>query len=447
VRTKETELPILISKKLLKKEASINYPDEIFEAINKIDQKKLAENPKEQEQAKKIIKSWVKTLWSAMVIVSDKVSENAEEKQRFKDDFKSKLITYITHPDHGITHAYHVYQGMLYIDEKEKKKLKPGSEQDKQAQLMALLHDSMQTLPFNIKGDICDLQYDNPKNQHADIIADIVDKFGYIVGFKPNKIANFVFGLRHHDASYNTARDKEDHSKNFNYLSKLLHDADKIFGASYSKDIRDLVSGMMKRNYQANRGGKGSYILRDLEKSIRELIVYGDRCFSDALSLVFSELKIRMTTKTGKKIAKERKEYAVAQAKIVYGKYFDSTYNYIHEKLKPELEKIWIGSSILALSIVGMDQEEKQINDINSLDELKNLIKELYDTPIEISKAILNQDRYPDKHARGLKIRVYDKFTKKEVFLDPSIARFCFSENGKEKFLALVNKVFSDTNS
>jgi 5'-deoxynucleotidase YfbR-like HD superfamily hydrolase len=419
----------------------IECPAEVIESIDKIDPKILAESKEDQAKAKETISSWVKILWEAMVDISDEVNANNIEKNTFYKKFKAKLIEFITHPDHGITHAYHVYKGMLYLDEKENKKLVPDSKLDKRAQLMALVHDSMQVLPFDIKGDNCELKYNHPKNEHAAIIAVITKKFGHVIGFSPETIAETIFGLKYHDRSYNN----EKFNTEFDYISKLLHDSDKIFGASGSVDVSNLVSGMLERNYQANKGASGSYLLRNLSLEIRNLIIYGDRCYSDSVSLVRKEFKLEMSTITGKKLASERRKFAIQQVTKVYGKHFDLTKKFINDNLKQELVKLGTDSANLVLSIVGMDQEKKLIQkgDINNLDQLEKLINELYETPIKIIKPIINPDRYDKDAARGLKIRVFNNETKSEFFIDPSIARFCFRENGRTEFLELITRVFS----
>ena len=438
----KTEIPIFTNPELLKNN-NIVYPLTLIQAIDQINSIIIAEKSQEQKQAKNIITSWVKTLWSSMTIISNQISKNPREKQKFKNEFETKLIDFITHKDHGIIHAYHVYRGMIYLDKREDNKLVPGSQLDQQAQLMALLHDSMQVLPFAIKGDNCELEYANPKNEHANIIADITENFGHVVGFEPDTMADVIFGLRNHDGSYNG----HNYNEQFDYVSKLLHDADKIFGASYSTNLPDLVSGMLERNYQANKGANGSFLLRDLATKVRDLIIYGDRCFSDSVSLVRKEFKLKMATKAGQAIAKERRKHTIQQVTKVYGKYFDLTKEFIHQTIAQEFGNLGKKDSRLKLSIVGMDQKEKLIYPaIENIHDLQLLITTLYNTPIKIKDAKEIEDRYSqdgDHGARGLKIRVFNKDTQKELFIDPSIARFCFDPDGREDFLKFLEEVFS----
>ncbi len=149
---------------------------------------------------------------------------------------------------------------------------------------------------------------------------------------------------------------------------------------------------------------------------------------------------------SGKKIAQERVKAALDQVRSVYGYFFDLTAKYLEEILIPNLGKT---NSLLHLSTVGMDQEEKPI-DIKNLntDSLKRLINDIYNTPIKLKIREDDIKKFSDRYdlstdARGLKIRVLDTQTNKDVYLDPSIARFYFMLNGREEFIREITQAFT----
>jgi len=321
---------------------------------------------------------------------------------------------------------------MIHLSELNDQPIVFGSQEDKEAQLLALLHDINQVVPFTLKDTKFSKRYSHPKNDHAKIISDLTRIFGKLFGFDRKKTKEIAYGLEHHDASYD--KDKTYLLNNFDYPSQLLHDADKIFGASLETDIESLTIGMLERNYQANKGAAGAYLFREeIPKEIRDVIKYGDRCLTDASSLVRAELHLQMCTPSAKIIAEQRRNIANRSIRKVYGKYFDLTHNYIYNNI-PEI--LAGNKPNLRLSIVGMDQTEQPIsNSIKDLSTFETEINRLYNTPIHISDEDKFTDRYGDNHARGLKIRVYNSDDNSEIHLDPSIARFCFNKNGRQEFL------------
>lgn len=438
-------LQLFPNSNIYKKQTTIS--DEQKSAICHIPVEQLSTSREEQQQALEIIENWIHHLSHVMhfIVDSQLINSQSLETQEilaFKQEFHDKSLSFITNPDHGIVHSFFVYRGIVYLSEQDGNPIQKSSIQDIHAQLFALLHDAMQDLPFSIaKND--QTKNCNQKNDHAKIMAELIYSSGTYFGFDTQTIEEFGFGILVHDSSYFNIH----YAEKLNYLSKLGHDSDKLLGASYKTDPQSVTESMLKRNYEANRGPKGSYLLRtELDRNYRAKIVYGDRCLSDSVSLVKKEFTLKMYTKSGEKIAQERIKAALDQVRSVYGYFFDLTAKYLDEILIPNLEKI---NSQLLLSTVGMDQEEKPIN-ISKLNKktLENLVNKLYNTPIELKISEDDIKKFSDRYnlstdARGLKIRVLDTQTNKDVYLDPSIARFYFLPNGREKFTHEITLAFT----
>lgn len=423
--------------------------DELAAALQAIQLEKLHANPKEQKKALKLIENWVNHIWTAMHFLvdsqlasSNKKSKRAQLISEFKQEFHDKLLSFISNPDHGIVHSFFVYKGMLYLSKKEAQPIETNSSHDLQAQLFALLHDMMQDLPFTIVKNKKTARI-NQKNDHAKIMAKLIKQSGIHFGFDEQTIEEFSFGILVHDSSYFNLY----YSEALNYISKLGHDSDKLLGASTKTDPYSLTESMLKRNYEANRGPKGSYLIRtELDSAYRSKIKYGDRCLSDSVSLVKKEFTLQMYTNTGKKMAQKRVEAALDQIRSVYGYFFDLTQEFIDTNIIPNIGKKNTG---ITMSTVGMDQDEIPI-DYTKLtkSKFKKLISDLYKTPIQLHIAATDKKKFSDRYnletdARGLKLHVQKKDSNTDIYLDPSIARFCFMPNGREAFIKEITQAFS----
>lgn len=423
----------------------VEISDALLSAVDTLPTEKLGATPTEQEASKTTIKNWVTTLWYGIEFVLQRQNLQQTDREQFKSQIASDLLKFITHKDHGILHSYFVYKGILHLAVKNNNPITPGSTEDKQAQLMALLHDIAQTITFALDNTKFRTRYSHQKNDHAQIIGDLGRIFGRSLGFNRTQMLELTFGLTHHDDSYYNIY----HHETFNRMSKLLHDSDKIFGTSLSTDISELTIGMLERNYQANRGENGSYVFREeIPKSTRNLIMYGDRCMSDAISLVRKEFNIEMYTQAGQEIAEQRRQIALNSAQKVYGKFFDLTNNFISQHI---LEYIQGNRPNMKLTIVGMEQEESELpQPISTISDFTEEVEKLYQTPIHLQNEHKFLNRYGKNHARGLKIHVVDttqSFGDQhtiDLYLDPSIARYCLKQNGREEFLEKVNLAFQN---
>lgn len=415
-----------------------SIPPELEYAIQKIPPEKIGDSQIEQIKAQQIIKNWVITVWQVAQFLIDKQNFTEKQKKLFLQEFQKALHTFIIHPDHGILHSYFVYRGMLYLSELHNQPIQPETTLDKQAQLVSLFHDFIQVIPYTITENR-DLIAADLKNEHAQIMATLIRMFGQSVGFDSQTTESLAFSIEQHDSSYNNV-----YHENFDFLSQLLHDSDKLFGASYKTDSSTLAIQMLKRNYQVNHGPKGSYLLRvELNSEYRKLFEYGDRCWNDCVAVITKELEITMYTQIGKQVAQQRKRVAVKKAHQVYSHFFDITIDCIQNQVVPALT---VKPPHLALTVVGMNQPEIPLAEIvQNAAELELGLNKLYNTPIMLNNAQQFAHRYNSKKdARGLKIRVINTTTNTENYIDPSIGRFCLLKNGKELFLQEVLKAFQE---
>lgn len=415
-------------------EKTVELPHGALQALSKIDKTKLGKTELEQQQALKTIENWAQHLWYAMTAITREQQLDSKKQKSFQTLFEQKLIEFIQHPDHGITHAYYVYLGTRRLAALDLLKLTKSD--DAQLQLLCLLHDSMQMLPFAHQQEkMGHLARSNQRNEHARIIAAITYKFGKQFGFDKRTIRALSFGLQKHDSSY--ANEYYPNGK-LSQLSQLLHDADKLYGASYEADITSLVAGMLKRNFEANVGAKGSYLIRTaLTRKYREKLTYGDRCYSDSIAVILRELGLKMYTNSGRKVAKERRVAAVAEMQKVYGEFFDETRDFIHTTLIPNLKN----PQALEIRIIAMGKEPKHVAVPMSENKLQSIIERLYNKPLLLDKKYQRKN-YKLTDARGWKLSVTEAKTGKVTFIDPSIARFCFKSNGREQFIKTLTRAF-----
>jgi hypothetical protein len=420
--------------------------DDLKQAIDLVINEKLNQNSEELQKIKEIMENWVSLLWNGMLLILNSQDFTHEDKEAFKQSFYDKLKELIINPDHGIAHSYCVYRGMIHLSQLDGQPIQPNTIEDTQAQLMALLHDAAQDLPFAIQvnGFLSD---SNQKNEHARIMAAIVKLYGSKFGFRTKEINQIAKGIQHHDISFHGYLLEADQ---ISYVAQLLHDADKLFGASLDTDIQSLVKEMLKRNYEANRGPKGSYLIRtEFDEERRSRVRYGDRCFSDSVSVVRKEFQLPIYTQAGQEIAQQRREIALKHIQEVYGYFFDLTNNYLKDNLFPKLGNL---DPNIQMSITGMDQPERLLTPVpKSKKELLKLLQQLYSTPIKIDFSKNGVEKISDRYnlntdARGLKIHIVNltlsNTRDRDIYLDPSIARFCLIPNGKDLFLAEISKAF-----
>ena len=415
--------------------------ENIAATVKKIETKELGETDTEKAQAQQIITNWAITLWQSMQFLLKSQNFPKEQNEQFEQEYLDKLLEFILHPDHGIVHSYFVYKGILHLAKLDAKPIAPGSVEDQEAQLFALFHDVMQTLPFAIKKNTKKGKFAtiNQKNEHARIMAVLTRRFGTKLGFDQKVVRNFAFGVQEHDSSY----DKKMYPEKLGYIQMLGHDADKIYGASIKTDADTITKAMLERNYEANRGEKGSYLLRtEKTKADREKFRYGDRWFLDCIAVIIRELTIEMYTQAGKEVAQLRRESAIDQIHIVYGNFFDLTNSVITQELYPSSEHL---PDFLELSITGADQLTQPLSIPTRPEDLCAVIDFLYNKPLILEPKNHRPGYNPETDARGWKISIKTRNTDnliKERFLDPSIARFCFIADGRELFLTAITEAF-----
>lgn len=407
-----------------------DFPAEAQNALDSLDLTVFGEEEAEQQRAREVLQNWGETLWHGMIYLTRYMPD--EDRFVFRQDYVEKLAEFIAHPDHGITHSYYVYYNAGHLVEMDDVDL--SESQDAQLQLLALTHDVMQILPFSMPEKTTgQLAQKNQKNEHARIIGALARMYGRSLGFDKQTTASLSFGLRKHDSTY----DNQFYPNGeLGYLSKVLHDSDKLFGASMHTDAQRLVSGGLKRNLVANDGVKGGYLIRtELDAGYRGKLKYGDRCFSDSVAVVFRELGLPMYTEAGKKVDAERLEHAMEQMQVVYGEVFENTNRLIFSEIIPMLQN---QDQNMRLYSSGMDQGEESVS-IQTAQELENLINKLYNRELTLSEKI-KRNGYQDSDARGWKL--FAEIDGQTHAIDPSVARFCFQEDGKEVFFAELKKAF-----
>jgi hypothetical protein len=408
----------------------VDLPDSAQTAINSLEKSILGNTQAEQIQAKQILQNWSKTLWQGMIYITHDVQK--DDRETFRSQFETALSDYISDPDHGITHSLFVYLGMHHLIEIDQQNI--SETQDQQLQLLALLHDAMQTLPFSLPEKTNGiLAQKNQKNEHARIIGALTRLYGKQLGFDQKTTRALAFGLKEHDSTYNGVFYP---NGEFTYLSKLLHDADKLYGASNQTDTEALLYGMLLRNFEANRGMKGSYLIRtELDAEYRSKIKYGDRAYSDSLAVIFRELELPMYTPAGKAIAQERKIKAIEAMHTVYGDIFDQTAITISKIMTPAINGE-LEDATFSIAAIGHPAESVEIQ---SQQELHSQIETLYEKPLILPKKY-QRNGYEETDARGWKLLI--TVSGKTYCIDPSIARFCIQDDGRQLFLDKLTEAF-----
>lgn len=338
---------------------------------------------------------------------------NIEKLIHIADTFTQQLLDFVSHTDHGIMHSLCVYHGMKFIADKENMQLS-----DSKMQLLALLHDCIQTIRIPSLGEI-KIRAINQRNEHAEIIATVFAQIGQFLGFQSEEVEELALALKYHDSTYNGEIITD---SKYTMLAKVLHDADKILSATTTPDPRLLLSTSLKRNLLANNGEVGSYLFRDLDEEYRSKWHYGDRCYCDSITVVRAEIHLHFYTQTAREISQQRKVYLNEEIEHIYGSLFDETFNLLQSVLQP--------IPTCTLFCVGMDQTPEEITTplTNSI-QLQMLILNLYERVLQL-QSINDSERYNiDSDARGWKLKVVLPDT--ECILDPSVARFCFTQNGK----------------
>lgn len=408
-------------------------PGVILDALNQVDFTVFGATRTEQLPAQLTLTLWTQTILEMQrAILSDLKGVTLEDKQRFAQAFETALADFIVHPDHGMTHAYFVYSGMRYLHELETGR-DPDENVDIELQMLALLHDAFQSLPYQVAGEKCGIVSKVQKNDHARIVAKLLRVFGKKFGLPESKIAELSFALETHDSSY----EGEIYPDEMPFTGALLHDSDKLFGASSNTHPQKLARGLFFRNAVANYSSSGAYLVRNLDPDYRSKITYGDRCYSDGFSLALAEVSFPMYTQSAQTIAAERRKYALQELLSVYELIFDTTQTQIEKTILPNLN-----TPSLQMFADALGHEPNRIETITTPSEFQAAILQLYDTVLTLPKEYHRNSYVTPNDSRGWKIVVF--FGKQKFTIDPSIARFCFAPNGKADFLQLVEQAFLD---
>lgn len=395
----------------------VHTPSTSTETLDSLDYSAVTNNLFNQADIKEFLLSWVNEL---VVIfdtffrherVSGRISN--EDLNLLADTFNKQLTTFITHTNHGILHSFCVYHGMVYIAQKENIQLA-----DTKMQLLALLHDCIQTIEIpSLDGSI--LETINQRNEHAEIIALLMQTLGKTFGFQDDEIQELVFALKYHDSTYNGDIITD---PRYSILAKILHDSDKLLSATTTPDPHELLRTSLERNLLANDGEVGSYLLRDLEKDYRDKWQYGDRCFCDSITVIRAEIRLHFYTHTAQEISKQRTSALTREVNDIYGTVYDTTFKTLQFLLQP--------AQRCSLFCIGMDQTpEKITTPPNDSTQLQMLILSLYERVLHLQSINFSERYNIHSDARGWKLKMVLPDT--EFILDPSVARFCFTQSGE----------------
>lgn len=383
-------------------------------------------------QDKLVLKNWVVQLHHVFI------HQLASSSHYPKDAFLQGLVDFILHPDHGIYHSLLVYRGMQHLQKLQGSGYKQLP--DVTMQMVSLLHDITQGFQQIDVLTGKEMKV-NARAKHGQAIALVFKLFGKQLGFSPQEVREMYWALRDHDNGYNR-RDMAD--GRYGLMAALLHDADKLFGASRNHEsIELLVEQIIRRNYLGNQSIMGSYLFRhDLSWEYRLRFTYGDRWFNDCLTVVLFELfGMPHFSRGGRAIAEQMRPVVFKVLLKTYLEVFDE-----HQQLYQR----WRETGT-RLSIVGWSHENDEPKKVSSTFQkeevigpakqlpLEGVIQILTETPIILAKRYKRSAYNFTQDARGWKIRLFFS-DQSSVLVDPSVLFFVLAPQGREQFTQALIK-------
>lgn len=316
------------------------------------------------------------------------------------------IDNWVVHPDHGAQHSYHVYEGMKWMASEEGWL---GEVSDSVLQAMAVLHDLMQTVPL-VDPKTGSAFVGNQRKLHAKAMATAVGYYGQRLGLPEEEITDLAFNIRHHDDVYEGIGDRP-----FSYAGQLLSDADKLFGSGLSRNPKELARGAMLRNLKGSSGLQGWYLLRgDIGEDERREWNYGDRWLVDAVASVKVDIfRLPFYTATGRQLGEARKKAFLELVERVYGDEYDRAVDAL--KVWRDLESQGDETTVF---LVGKDQSPELVEKGIPIDQV---VAKAHQRTLPLKQQYLRDGLEP----RGWKILFSD------FVIDPTIARFAFSAQGK----------------
>lgn len=354
--------------------------------------------------------------------------------------FIAGVRAFITHPDHGIYHSLLVYRGMQHLLQFEPL----GNLDDNVMQMVSVLHDFTQGFDQldMITGKSLDI---DARAKHGQAIGLLFKSFGQMLGFSHDQVSEIYWALRDHDNGYNR-RDMAD--GRYKLLAALLHDADKLFGATRNyDDLRGIVEQIIRRNYEGNIGIKGSYLFRDdLDWEYRRRFTYGDRGFNDCLTVVLFELfGMPHFSAGGREIAKRLRPLVRDVLLDVYSELFDqhqvTMNNWSELGSKIELFGLSNQDNTPTEAHIFLERSEIGPDSKFSLDDLTEII---YQTPLALASRY-HRKAYKPNEARGWKMKLHFHSGEART-VDPSVLRYCMKAEGKNQFIQILRVILSSAN-
>lgn len=339
-----------------------------------------------------------------------------------KDRALEAIKNWKNHPDHGARHSYHVYRGMVVLERMDERQ---GEVPDSDKQALAVLHDLAQSLPY-VDPDTGRELKGNQRKMHAVAMARLIKLVGGRLGVDQSELKRLAEGVRVHDDVYKGRK-----VESLPYSAQLLSDADKLYGAGERLTPAQMAAEAIQRNLKGSAKRDGWYLLRDLTCEERRGWEYGDRWLSDAASAVRMDMfGIEFYTKSGMKVAEERRAAFLSQAETEYGDVIEQTYDLVQK---------WVDGNVEKVMLVGKGQADEDVHN-NAVEEV---CTQAYGRRLDLEGKYLRGVFEP----RGWKIvLVVDG---QEQVVDPSVARLMF-ENGqmmkrgkaKKEFVTRIISVF-----
>ena len=378
----------------------------------------------ENQKLPDFARRWVNRLWKATQHLQNKGIVHSTV------NMEASLVQWIRDRDHGFWHSFCTAQGATLIAKEE------GIDDKRSLELLeaeAVLHDFARSLP--------DIDYRNGEKhtlkesqkipKHNIFITSLVRAFGVELGLTPEETRQIATDLLYHDFSHQYSTEARHYQSAFNKISplgKVLHDADKLFGAGLEQDIKSLVLDTLERNRIGGFKEIGWYLLRDdLSSEQRDKWRYGYRWNADRISAVRNDFYgIPGLTETGKRLFESRREIFSEQMVIRFGEEYDEIEETVSWIQEPNDQNIKI-------ELVGKEQETEEVTEKG----IQTAIEEAYNRPLTLSSKNCRSGYIQ----RGWMIKVTKDGESR--LIDPSIARFIFTDRGKETFIEEIKKVFS----
>lgn len=356
--------------------------------------------------SKNVIPKWKQNLHQLV----DELGQSHGFKVEIVSKYHEGIESWSANQDHGAQHSYDVWQGMRYLaDQQFPSETRPS---DQQLQAAAVLHDLFQFFTVENPRTGTPLS-DNPRKVHGKVMSIAVRMYGSHAGLSLEETNDLRRSIRHHDDSY----EGKLHEK-MPILGRLLSDADKLYGAGFYENPRDIVRAIVERNRRGSRKANGWYLFRDdMTSEQRRRWQYGDRWNLDSLSAALHDVYGQsFYTPTAIATYQSAQEAFPAEAEKVYGQEYDET--------AEVLEKVSSNPNT-HIALVGQNYSANRTQAAS----LEDLIDEARETELDLPIKL----RKPGHSPRGVMLQITEGDN--AAVIDPTVATYVFRNFGREKFI------------